>query len=335
MAPHLEQVVALVEDQGPLAAGLDSLEELPAVGVKKREEVLLAAALESDQAEVAAEVGGDVAVAGVARLERRHLLLEVRVVGIDVADRLVGQGGDRLFEPEVDPGADGAGLEGPPLFHPLGLDRCVGPEAEGAVSQPAGDLEAEQRLPRTGRHHDVDAPAAFRPGLLEGVEGEQLVAPEWLRVGDRREELAQLAGGHRLRRWSLRRERERNGRDVEDTAGEAPLGRGGGPVEKPPPRRRWGWLRGRERGGREGDGRGSSDLEAELGSDVIVTRGFQLGAGASRGVNGPAAMGHQGANRVSTALDPFDPAEAVAADDDEVADLEGLLLSHGDRRWYG
>jgi len=65
-------------------------------------------------------------------------------VGVDVADRLVGERGDLALEVGIDARADGCRLVCAPLLDPLRLDRRVGPEAERAVPQPAGDLEAEE-----------------------------------------------------------------------------------------------------------------------------------------------------------------------------------------------
>ena len=200
LAPHRTERLSFALPDGTGDGHLfrrHPLQQPPPVGMEKGEQLGLAAALEGHQAELAAQVGGDVAVAAVAGLEGGHLLLEVGVVGVGVTHRLVGESRDLALEPGFDPGGDGGGLEGPPLLDPLRLDGGVGPEAEGPVSQPAGDLEAEQGLAGTGWHHDVGAPAAFRPRPLEGIEGEQLVAAEGLWIGHRREELAQLAGRHR------------------------------------------------------------------------------------------------------------------------------------------
>ncbi len=194
ITPHLEQVVTLVQDQRPLATAGDPLDQSAAIRMEHCQQLLALAALGGHQTELAAEVGRDIPVAAVARLELGHLLLQVRAVRIDVADGLVGEGGEVGVERGIEPGADRRRTEAPPLLDPLALDRRVGSEADGPVAEPAGDLEAEHRLARAGWHHDVGLPAPRGPRHLEGVEREALIAAEGSLVSHRREKLGQLTG---------------------------------------------------------------------------------------------------------------------------------------------
>ena len=216
--------MALVEDDRELAGGLDPLDQAAAVGVQDREQLLVVAGLGDQLAGVAAQPGQVRSVVGVAvrrgrvgavqaRLPLGDLLVQGRVVRVEVADRLVGQGRDRRLQVRAVAGLHGGRLVGPPLLDPLLLDGGVGAERERRVAQPARDLQPDQRLARTGREHQVRPPPAARARLLKSVDRHSLVAPERAWEGDLGEGLRELTGRHRrpdhLAHWGSERRRRR------------------------------------------------------------------------------------------------------------------------------
>ena len=101
------------------------------------------------------------------------------VVGIEDRDGLVGQRGQRLGQVSLRAGRQ-PHQRG--LVDPLALDRGVGPEDDrlvGAVpEQPAHGLQADQGLARSRRQLHPGAGAARRPGPVQRLERQRLVAPQ-------------------------------------------------------------------------------------------------------------------------------------------------------------
>ena len=132
-APHLEQVVTLVEHQGEVADLLEPLDEGSAVGVEPVEKRL--------------GVARAVVVDGVVVVERRQ--------------RLVRQRGERPVD--LPRGAGRGRLQGVPATQPLRLDRGVRAEHDrGAPPAPCG-LQPDEGLSGPGRQHDPGATSAGRP----------------------------------------------------------------------------------------------------------------------------------------------------------------------------
>src|SRR5262249_41230913 len=97
---------------------------------------------------------------------------------LELAQRLVGQAGDRPPYVRTDERHRVAALAGE-LRHgarPLLLDRLVGREHERARADAPDQLDAEQRLARPRRRHDVRAAAAGLAVALERGDGRALVA---------------------------------------------------------------------------------------------------------------------------------------------------------------
>jgi len=123
--------------------------------------------------------------------ERPRLLVE-RLVGLKAAQRLVGQDNEQCAQVGLGAGRDERRLEVVPLLEPLGLDRRIGTEHQGARAATAGDLEAQHRLAGTGRQHQVAAGAARGPLALERLHGQALVAPRGPAAGHRGEARGEL-----------------------------------------------------------------------------------------------------------------------------------------------
>ena len=86
---------------------------------------------------------------------RNRLFINQRVMRIQVADRLIGQGGERRRKLLVGARAYKRRLEVLPLRQPLCLDCCVWTQGEGMIAQPTGDFQSERRLPGAGWQNQV------------------------------------------------------------------------------------------------------------------------------------------------------------------------------------
>ena len=134
-APQLEQVVAFVQDQGQRAGSAESLDQRAAVGMQEVERV-----------------------AGLS-------------CGVDCAERLVGQHGERGRQLAAGCRLDSDRSEArSPLCEPLRLDRGVGAQHDRRPRQPASRLQSDQRLPAARRNDQVRALIAAGIGQLsQGV----------------------------------------------------------------------------------------------------------------------------------------------------------------------
>jgi hypothetical protein len=95
---------------------------------------------------------------------------------VELAQRLVGHDRDR--ECRLGPGHPRDVRRRAELAHrarPLHLHRAIGREHERAAADAPHELDAEQRLPRAGRRHDVRAALPRRAVALEGGHGRLLV----------------------------------------------------------------------------------------------------------------------------------------------------------------
>ena len=156
LSPDLEQVVALVEDDGQRPCGLEGLDQREPVGVQPLDLILR--------------------VLGGLGLLVVPFLLEDR-------ERLVGQ--RREPGAQVALGAAARPVVRVPGAHPLALDRGVRREHHGPTAEPAGDLRSDQGLAGAGRHRHPPSGRASRTCGLERVECLLLVLAERVRAHHR------------------------------------------------------------------------------------------------------------------------------------------------------
>ena len=151
-APHLEQVVALVEDQRQVADLLEPVDQRLTVGVQPVEQA-----------------------PGL-----RPLLVDL-VVGVEGGEGLVRQRGEPLLELA----RATARLVGQllPAAEPLRLDRRVRAEHHRRAAAASGGVQPDQRLAGPGRQHHPGPARTGRLGVLDGVEGLALVGAQRVRRG--------------------------------------------------------------------------------------------------------------------------------------------------------